>query len=114
LHRKAPRLELLNPGSKKKGLAGGMIPDAHYETEEALLAVGDSLLLYTDGLSDFEDETGTRSDAEVCQELITEHAALSGFPLLDAIIEQARERVHGESFADDICVATFQLNHLAS
>jgi sigma-B regulation protein RsbU (phosphoserine phosphatase) len=39
-----------------KGMSLGIMPDVHYETEEILLSPGESILFFTDGVVEAENE----------------------------------------------------------
>ena len=68
LVRAGGEVELLNP----TGMPLGLMPDAKYTAAEAMLEVGDSLVMYTDGITEAanpeEEEYGRERLIEVCRE----------------------------------------------
>lgn len=85
-----------------KGLLLGALPDATYEEHEVQLAVGDTLLMYTDGLIERRD----RSVEESLAQLLT--AACTGVPALDQQLD--RLLTHSRSDTDDdTCIVGIRL-----
>lgn len=85
-----------------KGLLLGALPDATYEEHEVQLAVGDTLLMYTDGLIERRD----RSVEESLAQLLT--AARTGVPALDQQLD--RLLTHSRSDTDDdTCIVGIRL-----
>ncbi|MFF0018550.1 SpoIIE family protein phosphatase [Streptomyces sp. NPDC005374] len=85
-----------------KGLLLGAMPEATYEEHEVQLAVGDTLLMYTDGLIERRD----RSVEESLAQLLT--AARTGLPALDHQLD--RLLTHSKSDTDDdTCIVGIRL-----
>jgi sigma-B regulation protein RsbU (phosphoserine phosphatase) len=53
------------------GLLLGLFPDGGYTEESVVLKPGDKLIVLTDGMIDFQDETGKKSDYNLFVNLIT-------------------------------------------
>lgn len=60
LHYKSQKNQL-SPVSSS-GLLLGLFPDGNYSEQEIILEPNDQLFIFTDGMIDFEDETGKKSD----------------------------------------------------
>ncbi len=89
--------ELLGP----TGMPIGLMPDATYESRQIELTRGDTLIIYTDGITEAEnpeeEEFGTARLLETCRELRGRSLAE-----LSSGIEQALAKfVRGVPFADD-------------
>ena len=68
------------------GLLVGVLPDAHFSTATTVLAPGDTLLLYTDGLTEARiDEYRTMYGEESLLAFATEHAGKPPQTLIDAL-----------------------------
>lgn len=83
------------------GVAIGLFKTAQFALETASLAVGDILVLYTDGITEAinldEDEFGE----ERLEALLIEHAALPAAQLTDLILDAVNEFTEGQSLMDD-------------
>jgi sigma-B regulation protein RsbU (phosphoserine phosphatase) len=60
------------------GAVLGVFPEWTYEEGRVELAPGDRLLLFSDGISEAEDATGTQFSEDRLLELVREHRALAG------------------------------------
>ena len=54
-----------------EGLLLGLFSDSDYLEQDFTLQPGDKLIMLTDGIIDFEDETGKKTDYNLFQELVT-------------------------------------------
>jgi phosphoserine phosphatase RsbU/P len=72
---------------EENGLLLGFIEDAAYQTREEQLAVGDRLLLYTDGLFEAENEAGDDYGLDRVRASLAAAAALPPAGAVDAIVK---------------------------
>ncbi len=97
LVRASGEVETLGP----TGTPIGILPDAVYESREATLNAGDTLVLYTDGITEPEDpdeeEYGLDRLAGVC----SRHRESSLDQVAAAIANDLEDFVRGEPFPDD-------------
>lgn len=80
-----------NPELKRLSRAGtilGPFPDAVYENEELHLAMGNRLVLYTDGLVEAKDKTGELYGDSRLEALIKSHSGNSAESLANQIVDQ--------------------------
>jgi serine phosphatase RsbU (regulator of sigma subunit) len=86
----------------------GLIPGTEYEEKEALLEVGNSVLLYSDGLVEAHDPESEMFGFPRLRRLVAEHAAeegsLPGF-LMDELRSFTGDRWEQE---DDITLVTLR------
>jgi phosphoserine phosphatase RsbU/P len=86
---------------KATGLAVGALPDAPFRAESITFSPGDSLFLYTDGVTDADDFTGVHFSKQRLVGLVLEKQDTAR-SLLDGVIEALNAHVRGHSPADDI------------
>jgi len=86
---------------KATGLAVGALPDAPYKAESITLEPGDSLILYTDGVTDADDSEGRHFSKQRLVSLVSEDAA-SAQDLVDHVIGALNAHVGRGSPADDV------------
>jgi len=82
------------------GLILGILEDGAYETGEAVLACGDRLVLFTDGVTEAMDEHDEQWGEERLIELVRAGAALDGATLIERIVAAVR-RFEGDRGASD-------------
>ncbi len=92
--------------------AGGMVlgvrQNLTFEQNSIVLAPGDLLLLYTDGLTEAENPQGDFFGlAPVC-DLLHQHADQSPRIIIDKIIESLKTFCSSESFKDDVTLMLFK------
>lgn len=83
------------------GMPIGLMPSAEYGCRTETLAVGDTLVLYTDGITEAEDPDDEEFGAGRLTEVCRAHRALAPDELGSRIEEALSEFVRGEPFADD-------------
>ncbi|WP_372796096.1 SpoIIE family protein phosphatase [Pontiella sp.] len=102
------RAEWLMDDPAQRGPALAIIEGIEYQTFERAIAVGDSVVMYTDGLYEV---VGT-DDEELGEERLLDAASSQvGKRLVDAfpgLIEKVREFSADGTFDDDICLAGFR------
>jgi len=92
------------------GLPVGMLPEAEYQVEAARMLPGDKLLLFSDGLSEAQDEEGRYFGTAAIRKIASRHAQASCGELQTALHE-AVEKFTGDSLlTDDITVVVLEYN----
>ena len=84
------------------GPAVGLLPDAHYTVGEAELAMGDTLLAYTDGVTEARNANGNLFGEKRLMSLIGNRPYPSAAALLDAIDTAVRKHTANADPTDDI------------
>ena len=79
----------------------GLFENWECNVSETILNPGDTLLLYTDGVTEASDSTGEEFGEARLIETLCDHRHLHAQPLLDSII-QAVQQFSGQDQADDI------------
>jgi serine phosphatase RsbU (regulator of sigma subunit) len=69
------------------GLAFGVLPDSHYEERPIPLRPGDVLVMYTDGVSESENEMGEQWGVQRLEDLVRAHARESAASILEAVTQ---------------------------
>ena len=96
-------VELMCPPREKNGKVLGLIASSSYQMCEATLALGDRLLLYTDGIYEIfagEKEFGLAG----LQAALVRHFGLPTPQLLDAVLQSALDFSGAKQFEDDVCL----------
>ncbi len=86
------------------GLALGVLEKFPYEEGATVLAPGDFLVLYSDGIPEATDELGNFFGEERLLACIREHAALGALPMMEAIVAAVRRHEQGTARADDLTI----------
>ncbi len=84
------------------GLILGIFEDAAYETGEVMLAPGDRLVLYTDGVTEAVDERDEQWGEERLVELLRAGADLDSATLLGRIVAAVRRCEGARGASDDV------------
>ncbi len=84
------------------GMALGVKKDVTYHDAATTLSAGDSLFLYTDGVTEAFDRDGNQFGEQRLTELLVGGAGLGPKRLLDKAIEEVRRFAGGEDPSDDI------------
>jgi len=87
---------------RRTGMALGVIEDATWEQATVRLAPGDMLVLYTDGITDAEDGTGSFFGRERLRETVRAHVGCSAQDMQDALIAEVHEFMGETPQFDDI------------
>lgn len=90
------------------GAAIGIDPDEAYPLQELLLAPGDLLLLYTDGVTDAEDPSGTRFGIERLVTLLRDSAGMHPAALIERIVQTVDSHAEGFHPTDDLTVVALR------
>jgi len=88
----------------KGGLMVGVFPDLVYDEDVVTLAPGDSLILYSDGVTEAEDSTGAQFEEERLESCLTGAHHLEPDALVGLVVENVRTFAGGHTQADDITV----------
>jgi serine phosphatase RsbU (regulator of sigma subunit) len=83
------------------GLAIGAMPDSTYRAESIVFQPGDSLVLYTDGVTDADDDAGAHFSKQRLVSLVSEKSEAAQ-SLLGLVIASLNAHVGKASPADDI------------
>jgi len=83
------------------GVPIALLPAAAYEVAEVLLAPGDSLILYTDGIVEANDPDGEEYGNDRLADLCRRHSQASCADLATALDADLEAFVRGVPFADD-------------
>jgi serine phosphatase RsbU (regulator of sigma subunit) len=84
------------------GPAVGLLPEARYTVQEAQLDPGDTLLAYTDGVTEARNPNGNLFGERRLKSLIVDRPYGSAAALLDAIETAVKEHTAGADPYDDI------------
>lgn len=101
----SPRLERLDVG----GIPIGLLPIARYEQESVVLERGDTLVCYSDGISETMNAAGEIWREAVLEELILRHLARPANELIEAIIRAADEYAAGAEQHDDMTIVVLKV-----
>ena len=86
---------------KATGLAVGALPDSPYRTESIVFHPGDGLVLYTDGVTDADDEAGVHFSKQRLVSLVSGKSD-DARTLLDSVIAALNAHVGTHAPADDV------------
>lgn len=92
-----------------EGMILGIKPDINFEQRETHLQQGDILVLYTDGVTEAENQAGQFFGEDRLQALIDEHHHLSAKELIDQILDQIRIFTGNRHFNDDISLVIMKV-----
>ena len=90
------------------GLPVGVLCDGQYPSQSRRLAPGDSLVLYTDGLSEAFNPARELYGSRRVAQLVARHAALSAKELLAAMLQDLVEFQAGRAQSDDLTIMILQ------
>ncbi len=89
------------------GLPLGLKSGQEYPEEILELACGDTLLLYTDGMTDTSNESGKRFGTDRISRIVEEQSGESAANLLDRIFAELEEFRGDSPWADDLTALAF-------
>ena len=93
----------------KGGLVLGLLPEARYESATVALEPGDLLVLYTDGVSDTENERGEAFTRRRLPGLVASLAGPSAAEVVEAIHRAGAEFRGSRPLQDDTTVIVLRL-----
>ncbi|WP_375260319.1 PP2C family protein-serine/threonine phosphatase [Palleronia sp.] len=82
----------------------GLLDSVQYESGEVMLAPGDRLLIYSDGITECTGPDGMMMEEAVLTGMIERHAGAHGAALLSAIRAEVVAMLHGAPLPDDVSV----------
>jgi sigma-B regulation protein RsbU (phosphoserine phosphatase) len=71
----------------------------------------DRVMLFTDGLFEVEDASGTVFTEEQLRTTVVRYAALPAQEFFDRVINDVRQFSERKSFDDDVCVVGMEVQH---
>lgn len=83
------------------GVPLGLLPESTYEPGESSLEPGDTLVLYSDGISEAEDPEGQQYGKERLEQVCRDHAGDHVADMTIAIEKDMEQFVRGTPYADD-------------
>jgi serine phosphatase RsbU (regulator of sigma subunit)/anti-sigma regulatory factor (Ser/Thr protein kinase) len=92
------------------GLVLGVEAQAVYETQHVALAVGDILVVTTDGVTEALDVRGKPFGTESIQATVERHRTLEAPMLKDALVERTLAHCRGTTFSDDLTFLVLKIN----
>jgi len=93
---------------EESGLALGLAADYDYRNHEEKLEIGDTIFLYTDGLSDISNQNGEVFGLDNLKSVVANNLKLQSATLIQTILN-AIDRFTGSTPEDDITVLTIGL-----
>jgi sigma-B regulation protein RsbU (phosphoserine phosphatase) len=84
------------------GVALGVLPDARYEERPVALTDGDVLLMYTDGVSEAENETHEQFGEARLEEVLRRNASRTAAEIRQAVVDAVLEWAGDRGPTDDI------------
>jgi len=102
----------MGDASHRPPFALGVARDSVYPTEEDIVAAGDFVLLYTDGLCDLGEDTDFAPDDPRFLTLVQNCAHQHGEHFLDGLLAQARQFSGQDHFRDDVCLVGIEVERL--
>ena len=98
-------------GNGRPGPAIGIFPTANYVTSSSPMKKGDRVMLFTDGLFEVEDASGTLFTEDQLHTTVTRYAGLPAQEFFDRVISDVRQFSERKSFDDDVCVVGMEVQH---
>ena len=90
------------------GLILGVNKNVLFEERTTRLGQGDLILLYTDGLTEAENEAGEFFGLQRVSDILVQQAQKSPQAIIDALLEQLKQFCGSDSFNDDITLMVFK------
>jgi serine phosphatase RsbU (regulator of sigma subunit) len=100
LRRAGGAVERLTAG----GIALGMLPGTTYETSTAVLAPGDMLVLYSDGITEAESPDGTPFEESGLEAVLNRRADTTAPDVAAALVKAVEQHAQDHRFADDLTI----------
>ena len=80
----------------------GLMPDAAYTSSETALGPGDTLIMYTDGITEAENSEGDDYGEDRLAEMLVANKNLGAVAIIDAVLEHLSEFTNSAPFEDDV------------
>jgi sigma-B regulation protein RsbU (phosphoserine phosphatase) len=94
------------------GPALGLFDGVHYHTRELAVEVGDSLLVFTDGLYKVENPCADAFSVDSLRDAIQQRAGLPLAKLMQDVFSEIETFAEGEAFPDDVCLVGMEIARL--
>jgi len=105
LIKKTGEIELLKQG----GMIIGVIEDAEYQSANIKLEKGDSLILYTDGVTEAMNPLKDEFGEERLTEILRHSPDLSAPGIINKILEEVSAFTNGNYFSDDLTLVVLKI-----
>ncbi|MEA3211742.1 MAG: phosphoserine phosphatase RsbU/P [Chthoniobacter sp.] len=112
LRRDLHRVEKLGPTTTKPGPALGVFEGSVYQTQEALLAPRDLVLLFTDGLCEAEGACGELFDQALLERIVEQRLDRGAEELFSEMLDEVRHFSATGEFGDDVCLVGLEVQRL--
>ncbi len=89
----------------------GIEEDSSWERRTITFNPGDKLILYTDGVTEAQNDDGDIFDEQLLIECILRQPEISAFKLQDAIMQDIKDFVAGAPQFDDITLMILEKEH---
>ena len=86
------------------GIALGLFEHATYEAAETVLAPGDMIVLYSDGITEAEDPAGQPFEESGLEMVIERSAERPAFAVTTDVLAAVQDHAHRARFADDLTI----------
>ena len=86
------------------GIALGMFEGSTYESAETFIAPGDTLVLYSDGITEAEDPDGAPFEESGLEQVISTYAAFNSAELAAETVRAVERHARATRFADDLTI----------
>ncbi|MGH9594933.1 MAG: PP2C family protein-serine/threonine phosphatase, partial [Bryobacteraceae bacterium] len=93
---------------KSTGLPLGMLEDSEYAAEQRILRPGDKVVLYSDGLSEAQNEDGHFFGSPTIRGIVKKHAEDGCAVLQAGLLDAVETFTGGAVLADDITLVVFE------
>jgi len=113
LHAQSETVDMLNPEEGKLGPALGIFDSIAYEATANQMEAGDSLMLYTDGIFEAENEdTCECFEIERVEQILQQNIKEHPSNLVNILINEVHEFCDSEYFDDDVCLIGVRLKKM--
>ena len=93
-----------------KGQAAlGLLENTVYQTSEVMLAPGDMIMLFTDGLYEVEGANNEIFSQALLLNAVQKRVQLPAAKLFDELLQEVRQFAAQEDFMDDVCLVGMEL-----
>jgi serine phosphatase RsbU (regulator of sigma subunit) len=106
-------VEPLKSQDPRHGPALGLFEKADYPTCRVPLALGDRIILYTDGLYEIEGRNGEEFGLDRLLAAVRQRSGFTTEALFQALLADIRQFAAGREFDDDVCLVGMEVARLA-